>query len=351
MSSLLILALSLPAQGLPVQLPPGAAADALVSLSSETEPATLGGPAWPTAAADWETPLPWARWTELVLAEEQAEQPDAGRRAQLALLAANQGRHLDAWSHFVATGDDPGVAAGLLPRLFPGVPDGTPILQGGRAGALPDGVLLRPILPPLHGDPPYGRPRVRDAEVLGLRIGEAVVDMKLAVEVDGLQVTFTHRSGAPARVRLVLPIPHDMQVPALYVQWERIEEPPAVLELELGAGDDAEAAVWGRFMPRSLTWPTPGGTLRPPATLTHGGLRFEVDPDDPFRQRLVHLNVALTTLLGVPGTVASLGVAPPAHTDAPAPLTIGFPADLEPSLRDAKEAFLISAAERYVLTR
>ncbi len=332
----------------PVTLPPGAAADAWARVDANTEPAALAPPAWPVWEDDaaWSERPPWQRWVEAVLEEAAAAEPDPGRRAPLALLAAKQGRALDAWDHFAACAESPGVVAALLPRLFPGVPADEAVGPGGLAGALPDGVLLSPILPPLHGDPPHGRPRVRAMELQGLAIGEAVCDLKLSVEVDGVEVTFTHRSGGPARVRLRLPRPPDFEIRALYVNWQRLDVVSEVLDLELlpeQEGGEGETAVWGRFFPAGTPWPT-AVPERLPAAVARGGLVLEHDPDDPLAPRLTRCAEALGMLVGVPARVATRGA-------TSAPLVIRLNADLDPRVRAAKLAAVLSLAERYALRR
>ena len=339
------------ATGPAVLLPPGAARDAVAAIRADIAPAELAGPEWPAwDDPAWDGHAPWARWSELVLEEAGASRPDAGRRAALALAAALQERPLDAWEHFAGTAAQPAVAAALLPRLFPGAPADAPKGRGGRPGALPDGVLLRPILPPLDLESPYGRPRIREMHFEGLAIGKAVCDVKLAVEADGVELTFTHRSGGAARVRVVLPVPIEEEVRALYVAWEQVHDPPPVIELELAPGTEdepGEASVWGRFYPRTLAWPAPS-ELALPRQLARGGFALEVDPGDPLAPRLARAAEALALVLGVPGRVQARGTVPAADAGV-APQVFAFPAGEPEALRQARLFFLLSAAERFLL--
>ena len=344
----LLLALQTAAPQAGVQLPPSAAADTVAALD-----ASLGAgrfvaapwPAWDQPA--WDTPVPWRRWVELVVEESRAPRPDAGRRGELALLAATQGRHLAAWEHFAATAAEPAVSAALLPRLFPGIP---PEAEHPAAAPLPDNCLLRPVLPPLDREPIHGRPEVREAHYRGLAVGAAVCDVELSVEPDGVEVILTHTGGGPARVRLVLPVPREQRMRVVYVNWERQETVPEVIDLELLPGEDSEAAVWGRFDPRSILLPPSEPGQRPPAQLQRGGLELVADPGDPWVPRFEHLVRSLGDLLHVPTRLALREGAPKPEPGRPAPLRLGFPASLDPRVRDAKLSFLISAAEAQVLS-
>lgn len=333
-------------------LPAGPAAEAVAAIPPDLRPVPLAGPEWPAwDDAAWDGHAPWARWSELALEEAGAPRPDAGRRAALALAAALQERPVDAWEHFAATAAEPAVAAALLPRLFPGVPAGAPEGRGGRPGKLPDGVLLRPILPPLDLASPYGRPRVREMHLSNLAIGAAVCDLKLAVEADGVELAFTHRGGGSARVRVVLPVPVEEEVRALYVDWEQVRDPAPVIELVLEPGDEeapGEASVWGRFQPRILAWPAPA-ELDAPLQLERGGFALEVDPGDPLAPRLARAAEALSLMLGVPGRVRERGAAGDGPGAGVAPQVFAFPASDPEPLRQARLFFLLSAAERFLL--
>ena len=336
-----------PARG--IQLPASTAADALAGIAQDTAPVALVAAPWPAwEEPDWDGPAPWRRWVELAVEESRAPRPDAGRRSELALLAAAQGRHLDAWEHFALTGAEPAVAAAVLPQLFPGVPASAAAAPGGMAAPLPDGVLLRPLLPPLDRATPHGRPHIREAHIQGLTIGEAVVDLELNVEADGVELTFTHRSGGAARVRVILPMPPDREIRTLYVDWVRLEELPAVIELDLVPGEASEAAIWGRFDPAAITWPPLPRPGQLPQLLERGGLLFEVDAGDPLEARLPHLARGLSDLLQLPASVARRGESQP-KAGATAPIRIAFPASQTPRARSSKLAYLISAAEGLAL--
>jgi hypothetical protein len=334
-----------------VVLPLGPAADAVRAIPADAQPVPLAGPDWPAWGSEaWDGAEPWSRWSELVIEEREAPRPDAGRRAALALAAALQARHVDAWEHFAATAGEPGVAAAVLPRLFPGVPADAPAGRGGHAGALPDGVVLRPVLPPLDSASPYGRPLVREMRLEGLAIGDVVCDVKLAVEADGVELSFVHRAGGTARVRVELPVPSEQSLRAVYVAWEEVPEPPPLIELVLEPGEEGvegEVSIWGRFEPRELSWPAPA-ELAMPAQLARGGFVLTVDPGDPLAPRLGQAARSLALLLGVPGGVSEGGKEPPRPRGS-APLTFAFEVGEPEPLRQAKLCFLVSAAERFLL--
>ncbi|MEM7306147.1 MAG: hypothetical protein AAF682_05725 [Planctomycetota bacterium] len=337
------------------ELPPSAAADALAAIHAETAPAEVAGGPWPLwSDAAWSERGPWQRWAELLLEERSAAAPDAGRRAQLALLAAEQGRHLDAWEHFAATAGEPEVTAALLPRLLVGIPAHATVAGGGDVSPLEDDVLLRPLLPPLFRDAPYGRPEIREATFRGLVIGDATCDLTIAVEADGVEVTFVHTGGGSAEVQLVLPRPPDREIRTLYVDWTRIEDPPEVLRLTVRPGEDGqegEAAVWGRFEPQRIVLPTPPRAGEPayPGALGRGGLVLELDAGDPDARRFGQLAGALGTLFGVPARVHRRGLDAESTPASPATLVLGFPASLSPAERAGKILYVLSAAERRVL--
>jgi len=332
-------------------LPADAAPVAWIALGDVAGPDAAAWPVWDDAA--WETPAPWRHWAELVVEEHESPRPDPGRRAALALCAHAQGRDVDAWAHLAAARAEPGVVAALLPRLMPGTDASAAAAGvGGRPGALPDGVLLRPALPPLDEESAYGRPRVRSMTATGLRIGAATVDMELAVEADGVEIAFTHKGGGPARIRVALPIPHDREVRSLYVDWVRSETVPRVVELELPASTDGvegEAAIWARFVPRRLAWPSPG-ELAAPRRLARDGIVLVRELDDPSAARIDRLAEALDAVLSFPARARTAAEAR-APEDGAAPLVIEFPPDPGAALVTAKLAFLVSAAERFRLAR
>jgi hypothetical protein len=338
------------APGAALTLPPSAAADALAAIADDVAALPLPPQAWPEwPGAGWEEAAPWQRWSELVLEEAEADRPDAGRRADLALCAAMQGRHVDAWDHFAAAARaEPGIALALLPRLVPGVPTTVGSDGGAATDGLPDGVLLRPALPPLDRESPYGRPRVRGMTLAGVRIGAATCDMTVQVEADGVEVSFVHRAGGPARVRVEMPIPHDRVVRSLYVDWSRSEVITTVVELELVPsvdGTESEAAAWARFVPRRLSWPAPGELLAP-AQVRRAGLALVRADGDPMAARIDRVADALGVVLGVPSAGFAVAPVPPGAT---APLPVAFRLDAEDDVREAKLAFLVSAAERFRL--
>ncbi|MBK8179442.1 MAG: hypothetical protein IPK67_11260 [Planctomycetes bacterium] len=336
-----------------VTLPPGPAARAFAGVGPATEPARLSadGP----AAPDWSRPEGWNRWAEAVGAEARGAQSDPTRRAALARAALSQGRYDDAWDHFAATGGDPPVAAALLPRFFPGV--GEPGVQeapaaavdfladarGGLPGPLPDGVLLRPSVPPPSlpaAQVALGRNWIerREMRLEGLRVGASTLAMRVALQSDGIQVDFDHRGGGPARVRVILPEPADFEVRVAYVDWMRQDERGGILEVNLAPGDETHS-VFGRLRPRALPWPT-----QLPARLSQGladhGLALCFPPEAPdgamFRA-------------AAPGLAAVLGLS--VRVEAAREFSFpGVRVDLEdPALARRKLLGIVTLAERFAL--
>lgn len=242
-----------------VELPEGPAR-AVVEAARATgaDPAPLEARSWPASldAAGWSEPGPWLAWAELVRSERDAPEPDPERRAGLALLAARQGRHADAWSHFEACAGEPSVALALLPHLFPGIPG-----ELDPTGPLPDGVVLRPLLPPAPHSLRTGELVPARMEARELVVGDAVVTLSLELARDGVQIDVEHVSGGPATLTLFLPEPADYRIRVDYLDWERREEPGVPHEIELRPGLEPSSS-WGRFAPRRRTTPGSAETLR-----------------------------------------------------------------------------------------
>jgi hypothetical protein len=235
----------------------------------------LGARPWPEwtrgAASAWNREEPWRRWVELVRDEAGARAPDPARRAQLALLARSQGRDTDAWRHLRACGEDE-VVLDLLPAFVPGVPRE---LLG--EAALPDGVRLRPALPPSTDDAGETLTTLAGRSTLAseVRVGEATLSFELAVQGDGVQVDLVHRSGPLVRVSVLLPAPRGVEIALTYADWEKLPDPKAWIEVELSA-EEPEHTLWGRFLPREDRWPMPlpaetaGTAMRAPLAIAPG---------------------------------------------------------------------------------
>jgi len=289
-----------------VSLPRGAVARALDEVEPGTAPRSALAP-WPAwsdrSPAGWGGEATWRRWVELVRAERGAAQPEPARRAELARVARLQGRDGDAWHHLVATAADPSWCVTLLPLFLPGVPEN----ELERRGPLPDGVLLRPSLPP-DDTPGAGLRQLAGArvEALAFEVGAARLSLALRVERDGLEVKVVHRAGGEARVRVAPPLPRGIEAGLLFADWEKQGDPRAPVEFVLTA-EDPEHILWLTFHPPKdhLAHP-PLASLRAPQP---GREVLVVSPagDEPV---LMGLAGALEELLGVPARLVSSAYRP-----------------------------------------
>ncbi len=329
---------------LELALEPGAVGHGLaaqVGLPAPTAEQTQQLDPWPQewSEDDWSSAEPWRTWAAALV-----ERGDASR-AQLAQLAHRQGRWDDAWQH-AASISDPRMARAILPRLFPGVPaDAGP--ADGLAQPLPNGVLLRPSLPPPTAPVPAaltGPVRQRRAmEFAGVRVGEATLHLRLALEGDGVQIDVTHVSGGPCRLQLVIPEPQGFEIRVEYVDWDRRETVGEPHELEINPGDEPHK-LWGRFLRFSQPWPQKlPSTL--PAQAAEAGLVLVDSPSGASVALLDGFAEALHTALGIPtqvtvdrGSVAISG---------PAPVRLHLGVDGE---RLEKIAAIQSLVEQYVFT-
>ena len=307
----------------PWSLPAGPIAELVAGLADTGPPAVLG-PAWPdwsdAGPAAWGGEAPWRLWVELLRAEAAAARPDPERRTLLALLAKRQGRDHDAWRHLaaLAPSNDGGLAgvAAVLPALFPGVPDE----HLGTDGPLPEGVLLRPSLPP---DTTATKAALRtlagrSIEYRALRIGAAVLSLKVSVEGDGVQVDVQHLSGPEVRLRVQPPEPPGVDVAILYYDWERVADEPVPVEV-VASAEEPLHTLWGRFLGHSGSWPDP----RPPARGAHppqGPLVLQVAERTA---RLDRLGEALSELFDVPCLQVPAGAPLPAGFREPTVLQLG----------------------------
>ena len=314
----------------------------------------------PEQADPWSNPAVWARWAELVREVSRTERPDtpgapdasARAHALLAELALAHGRWDDVWVHAAKLADAPALLAALGPHVAPGAPWSATGGAGGLPGPLPDGILLRPGLPPPNPERPLGWPDTRTVVVEGLKIGDALVGFELSLEGDGVQIDLTHRGGGPVTVAVEVPVPYARKLRVVHLDWERIEDEdgPIVegpIEVTLSPDDEEPHVIWGRFSIEPPTW----GERLPEAVteqIARDGFRVRTTPDDPERAIVDAFAAALGTLFEAPAEVTT--EPPPQGPDAreDAPLHI----HLAPGPgRAAKLRALVSMAERFVLER
>ena len=328
-----------------LHFPPGPAADAWATVGEHTHARLPARAAEiPTHAGDprWDAPEPWLRWAALVEAEAaataRAAPPDATRRAELALFALGQGRGRGAWAHFTAC-NDPELLAGLAPRFLPGAPP-APAHPLTWHSALPDGVLLRPALPPPTPGVIEGRVDRRGYTLEGLAVGDAVLSLTVTQEPDGIQIDVEHRSGGEARLQLVIPAPPFLDVHVEYLDWERQDTIGEPLTLRLLPGDERHT-LWARFRLRDRAWPGEPAPGALPQQLREYGvilLALEGDPETP---RLTAVAGALAKLFPAPCSLLLLDTSTPRPTG---PATV---VDLRDGPdRARKLAALLSMAER-----
>ncbi len=312
-------------------------------------PAWPEWPAWDGADPGWEEEAPWRHWVELLLAEAHAREADPERRAQLALLAREQRRDSDAWRHLLRCGEHPLVLA-LFPAFLPGVP--ADLLA---AVELPDGVLLRPALPPATEDPRGTLATLagRSMEHRGVLVAGALLFMVLRIEGDGVQLDLTHKSGPSVHVLVSLPAPAGVEIALTYRDWEKLEDPRAPIELVLSPDDPAHT-LWGRFRSRRDRWPMPSPyeSERPYPPRAPLALASDQTTLEPRLQRFAE---ALSELFDRPCLYPFDPLAyardrlahPGAHAgDVFEPIVLHLGGGVDP---DRKLAAMISLAEAYAL--
>jgi len=333
---------------LTVTLPDGPAAKAWAGVDAATVPAELPA-GWRVLEADdpWSRPETWKLWADLVAAEREGEAPRAEQRAGLALLARAHGRAQDAWGHFGTLTAAPEWAAAVLPYLLPGAPASARATRGGDPGVLPPGVVLAPLVPPSHPGAQPGDVEVLDAEVRGVRIGEARVALRVRLETGGVQVDVEHLGGGPARLFVLLPEPEGFEIRVEYNDWMVQDTLRQPLEVRLEP-DAPPVSLWGRFLERPPLLPRgPAGRL--PAQLALGGLALEVAAEDPDRALLDAAAAQLERLLGIAVRVHAAGESASEDADA------GWSGTRVRLSAGAERAALLrgiaSAAEAYLLGR
>jgi hypothetical protein len=324
---------------LPLTLPPGPAARAWNSTESAS-PAKLDATVAALARGEtWNDPAAWEAWAADLLAERAEPGADPDRGARLALAALGQGRSEAAWDHFAALSGRGAWLAALAPALVLGVEPGSPAV-------LPDGARIAPALPPL--DRPtservlgWGRLERRGTTLSELRIGDAVVELRVAVEYDSLQIDVKHVSGGAASATFVLPEMLDFERTFTYVDWERTQ-PGAPLAVAISA-ETPEIVISCRFQPFRIGWPMTLPDALDERVLRHG-FDVSVPSGDPLEPRVRGFAAALARVTGHPARVRTSG-----GTPAEPALSVGF----EPAQehRDAKLRSLTQALEHYALRR
>lgn len=270
----------------------------------------------------WQDPKTWCTWAWLT----QTEGPQ--RHDELARYALLQGRWDDAWDHLAAADLPETIVFAFLPGM-PGVdPDHA-------QEPLPDNVLLTPAPPPPTPDAQPGFWDIREAWVRGLRVGGAVLDMRVAMEPEGIQIDFDHVSGEAATVRVQLPEPVGFQIRVEYVDWLRQDELGLPLEVTIAPGDETHS-LYGRVLGRTPEWPT-RTPEHVPAAIEDGGLSLVVDDDEPELERLQAVAAALGHGCQVVTRPPQRGVV--IHLPPPGPT------------RDRKLAWLASSSEAFRLGR
>ena len=321
-----------------VSLPAGRVASLLAGLPPGVRPRALEvrWPAWSDRSeAGWGAAEPWRRWVELVRAEQAAGASDPDRRAELAVLARLQGRDGDAWEHLLACASQPELVVTLLPLFTPGVP----LASLGREGALPDGVLLTPALPPCE-DARAGLRALagRRIERREFEVGAARCALAVTVDRDGLELGLRHVAGGAARVRLLPPLPRGVEPGQLFADWEKLAGHEGPVEFALDA-EANEHTLWLTFLPPEERWPNPRlETLGRPA-----GLEIVLRSprgDEPYLARYA---VALGELLGVPAVLRGARFVPPGPLE---PLVLNLDAGPQ---GERKLVDSIGLAEAFVL--
>ena len=331
------------ADGVALELPDGPAAKAWAGVGSETVPHPLH-PNLRNACASSSpagTAVPtWHMWAEWVADEARETAP--ARRAALCLLARAQGRHADAWAHYAKLGADPRWVASVTPYLLPGAPLDSPVEAGGNLAPLPDGVLLRPFLPPQLVDADAAQTGIawRKATVSGIRVGEATLEVTISVEATGVQVDVTHRGGGATTVAILIPEPPGYEIRIEYLDWMQTEQPRTPILVDLQPGGEP-TTLWGRMIERRVSLPT-GQAQRLPQSLVQGGLFLSLPADDPQRAAVGEIAPVLEELLGVRVGLTEPGAQLPGWTGTV--LHLGNPAE-----RGERLTWLASAIESFML--
>jgi hypothetical protein len=347
----LSLAAPLGAQGTVRELA-GPAGRAWAGVGPETPRARLSAADLPPARETWAAERPWLEWAELLALEAEAQRSarpaDGRRRARLALIAWSQGRSDDAWDHLAACTAEPAWMAAAVPHLAPGVPFELALADGFDPSApLPDGVHLRPALPPAPvpaAEVLHGRAWIEPRELFvdDLSIGAGRVALRVALEVDGVQVEVEHVAGDAVTLSVTLPEPLDFEIQVEYLNWVRRDQRGPPIEVRVDA-DQPKAYVFGRFRPRRMPW---SETLpeRGNAQLERHGIEIWVAPGNDGSARLAGFAAALQRLFGWEARVRELDRTAPPEPWPGIALHFGPGPELEHEFTG-----LVSLVERYAL--
>lgn len=329
------------------ELPPGPAGAAWASGGADAAPASLaqGVTEW-ARPQSWEQETSWRAWAQHVI----SARTEPSKRSELAAAALGHGRDEDAWEHF-ARAPDAAERRALLPLFLPGVaPDQLAPAHTSSGLRLADGAALSPRLPPLArpvGERLLGTGRLerREMKVLGLEIGAARVDVRVAIEPEGVQVDFDNVRGEPARCTVALPEPLDFELVSAYLDWERLErDARAPIEVRLSPGA-ATVSVYGRLAPRHVRWPsTLPNELEPRAQLH--GFTLICSPKSVLCARASGFAAALEALSGLPGRCEQLGLGERGAHPQATRLDFSPAPDVERKFRA-----LVSRAEAWALAR
>lgn len=319
-----------------VTLPPGPAAVAwgrrVESVAARELPKSCLSAANPR---HWDATEGWESWAKALEATRNAAAPDPARSAELALSAISQGRGEDAWQHFAQLGEHTDWMRALLPYFVLG----QPTLE------LPDKSLIAPVLPPLDRSPldrdlGLGRLEQRELWLRDTKIGPARVDVRIAVEYDGIKLEFHHLSGGDARVLVVMPEPLDFEITSVYVDWEREPQASGTHEV-LISPEVPQMEIYARCKPVQVRWPT-----RPPLQLDERaqahGFEVVVARADVNKPRATGLARALQAATGLDAKVLSDQTLP--EPGQPRGIVLDFAHGLE---RARKLRCTLSALEQY----
>jgi hypothetical protein len=262
-----------------------------------------GGDPWPRerprSDAAWSTS--WSDFVRDVRAESRARNTapptdaaavdeEAARRQRLALCALHQGRAADAWMHLAdLAATRPDDAARLVPHFVLGVP-----LDCDVAAGLPEGVVLRPSIPPpdASGRTPYSAFTIEN-----VAIGASRVTAQLEVRGDGVDLRYRLDEGPHVSFAAVVPLPPGLSMAVEYYDWERADtvgEPLPVVLTEVGTW----YRLWGRVRTARAAWPTELPSAIP-RHLELFGLCIVVPEDDPESAYLAGFASAAAELLPV----------------------------------------------------
>jgi hypothetical protein len=184
----------------------------------------------------------------------------------------------------------------------------------------------------------------REMKLSSVVLGTARVELRVAVEYDGLQIDLVHVGGGEARARVVFPEPLDFEVTTVYVDWERAPQPGVPHEVVLSA-EKPKVELYGRCRPAKVRWPL-AVPLALDARVRERGFELVAAASEVSSARTQGLATALAALTGVPARVRAFDKS---SVERP---HLGVSIDLatEPA-RERKERTLLSAMERFALER